>query len=596
MRNAVTILDIFRARGQRRLPLQDVYRQLFNPDLYLRAYGRLYSRQGAMTPGVTEETVDGMSLAKIEKLIEALRYERYRWTAVRRVEIPKKNGKTRPLGIPTWSDKLLQEVIRSLLEAYYEPQFSDHAHGFRPERGCHTALSHVYHAWTGTKWFVEGDIHACFDSIEHDTLLTILGENIHDNRFLRLIRHLLEAGYLQEWNYKPTLSGTPQGGVLSPLLANIYFDKLDKYVENTLLPEYTRGAERKANKAYVSLNNKAGRLRRAGAYQEARQLRQQAQRLPSKDTHDPDFRRLRYVRYADDFLLGFLGPKAEAETIKEKLRTFLRESLKLELSPEKTLITHASTQAARFLGYDILALRCDTKHDRLKRRVINGVIGLRVPAEVVTNRCKRYMRRGKPWPRHELHAEDDYSIVHRYQAEYRGYVQYYLLATNVCWLGRLYWIMETSLLKTLASKHKTKVSAMLRKYLSKMPTEHGPRRCLLVQKERMGKEPLRAYFGGLCLRRQKRAFVQDLPTYRYKPRHTEIVKRLLAHTCEICGASRDVEVHHVRRLADLHVRGRKEKPAWMRLMAARHRKSLVLCRSCHQALHKGEPLEPHRAK
>ncbi len=251
MRIAETVLGIIRERGQRGLPLEDIYRQLFNPALYLRAYGRLYRRDGAMTRGSTAETVDEMSLAKIRAIIEAVRHERYRWTPVRRTYIPKKNGKLRPLGIPTWSDKLLQEVIRSILEAYYEPQFSPSSHGFRPNRGCHTALWEIDQHWMGTAWFIEGDIKGCFDNIDHEVMLSILAEKLHDNRLLRLIASLLKAGYLEDWRYHSTLSGTPQGGVVSPILANIYLDQLDQFVEHELLPAHNRGAQRDDNPAYT---------------------------------------------------------------------------------------------------------------------------------------------------------------------------------------------------------------------------------------------------------------------------------------------------------------------------------------------------------
>jgi group II intron reverse transcriptase/maturase len=216
MRDADTTLAIIQERGKRGLYLEDVYRRLYNKDLYLRAYGRIYKNAGAMTKGTTTETVDAMSLAKIDSIINLLRSERYRWTPVRRTYIPKKDGKQRPLGLPTWTDKLMQEVMRSILEAYYEPQFSPHSHGFRPELGCHTALREIYGSWTGTKWFIEGDIKGCFDNIDHTVLMSILREKIQDNRFLNLVENLLKAGYLEQWNYRPTYSGTPQGGILTP--------------------------------------------------------------------------------------------------------------------------------------------------------------------------------------------------------------------------------------------------------------------------------------------------------------------------------------------------------------------------------------------
>jgi group II intron reverse transcriptase/maturase len=250
MQSAATVLDVLRDRGRRGLPCDELFRQLFNPHLYLLAYGRLYSNDGAMTPGADGETVDDMSLGKIGRIIDALRCERYRFTPVKRIYIEKKNGKLRPLGLPSWPDKLVGEVIRLLLEAYYEPQFSGRSHGFRPGRGCHTALTEVAVNWTGTTWFIEGDISDCFGSLDHEIMIQILAEKIHDNRFLRLLRGMLQAGYLEDWEWNATLSGAPQGGVASPILSNIYLDRLDKFVETVLMPEYTRGKLRRHNQEY----------------------------------------------------------------------------------------------------------------------------------------------------------------------------------------------------------------------------------------------------------------------------------------------------------------------------------------------------------
>src|SRR5439155_1826294 len=192
MQSAKAYLELIRERGKRGLPLERVYRHLFNPDLYLSAYGKIYRNTGAMTKGVTDETPDGMSLDKIDTIIEALRFERYQWKPARRTYIPKKNGKKRPLGMPVWSDKLVQEVIRLILEAYYEGQFSNRSHGFRPERGCHTALQEIYHEWVGTAWFIEGDISQCFDKLSHELLLKTLSENIYDGRFINFMRELID--------------------------------------------------------------------------------------------------------------------------------------------------------------------------------------------------------------------------------------------------------------------------------------------------------------------------------------------------------------------------------------------------------------------
>ncbi len=596
MRTAETVLQVIRDRGKRGLLLEeDVYRQLYNPNLYLLAYSRIYKNDGALTQGVTKETADGMSRKKIETIIEQLRYERFRWTPVRRVEIPKKNGKKRPLGIPTWTDKLVQEVIRLILEAFYEPQFSNSSHGFRPERGCHSALTTIDRTWQGTKWFLEGDIRGCFDHIDHDVLMEILREKIKDNRFLRLIENLLKAGYCEEWSYRPTLSGTPQGGIVSPMLSNIYLDQLDQFVEQTLIPEQARGQRRAENKEYAKLQKLAWYHRKAGHEQRAHELELHYQHMPSKDVTDPQYRRLSYLRYADDFLLAFIGPIAEAQAIKEKLSIFLKERLKLDLSEEKTLITHAQTETAKFLGYEIRVQQEDTKHTE-GRRSVNGIVGLRVPATFVEEKSALYMRKRKPIHRPELLDEDDFTIISLYQSEYRGYVQYYTLAQNVAWLNNVRTVMRLSLLKTLANKHKTSVARMRAKYQKTVRLPQGPRKCLEITIEREGKNPLIARFGGIPLKRDLKTQIQDLPSTRKPPSRSELIKRLLADTCEVCGAMGNIEVHHIHALKDLKVKGKKEMPLWMQIMSARRRKTLMVCKACHAAIQYGKPVKKHVPK
>jgi group II intron reverse transcriptase/maturase len=595
MQSAETVLDVIRKRGERGLPLERLYRQLFNPQLYLVAYGRIYSNHGAMTSGVTGETADGMSLAKIDAIIDALRGERYRWSPVKRVYIPKKNGKKRPLGMPTWSDKVVAEVVRLLLEAYYDVQFSDHSHGFRPRRGCHTALDEVVRVWKGTHWFIEGDISDCFASLDHEVMLSILAERIHDGRLLRLISHMLKAGYLEDWRWNATLSGAPQGGVASPILSNIYLDRLDKFVEHQLLPVHNRGRLRRPNPAYKQVEYAIARACRHSDRKAVRALQKLRRTLPSQDPNDPDYRRLRYVRYADDWLLGFAGPKREAEEIKSKIGTFLRDELNLELSESKTLITHATTGAARFLGYEIKAQHADNKLDRRGQRAVNGAIGLFIPKTVIGQRCALYMSGGQPAQRGQLLHDDDFTVVAKFQAEYRGLVQYYLLAQDVFRLGRLRWVMETSLLKTLAGKHRSTVTKMARKYKATTETPYGPRTCFQVTLQRDGRrKPLVARFGGIPLKRQPTAVLTDLSPVMASVRRNELIHRLLAGRCEICEAQEDLEVHHIRKLADLNRPGRPERPAWMHLMAKRRRKTLVICRPCHENIHVGRAAAPVR--
>jgi group II intron reverse transcriptase/maturase len=590
MQIAETVLSVLRERGRRGLPCDELYRQLFNPHLYLLAYGRLYSNKGAMTPGVDGETVDGMSLAKVGRIIDALRHERYRFQPAKRVYIPKKNGKKRPLGLPSWSDKLVGEVIRLLLEAYYEPRFSDRSHGFRSGRGCHTALREVAHTWTGTTWFIEGDISDCFGSLDHDVMITTLTEKIVDNRFLRLLCNMLQAGYLEDWVFNATLSGAPQGGVVSPILSNIYLDRLDTFVETVLIPEYTRGAGRADNPAYTKVKSAAARARKRGDRAAARDLRRQMLQLPSKDPRDPGFRRLRYCRYADDQLLGFTGPKTEAEEIKQRLARFLRDDLRLELAQDKTLITHARTHAARFLGYEITVQHNDRLVDRGARRArsTNGAVALRVPKTVIKAKCAPYLARGKPETRSRLVNESDHAIVATFGAEYRGLVQYYLLAGDVWRLNRVQWVMLTALLKTLACKHHSTVSKMAARHKTTIPTPYGPRRCFEARIERDSRKPLVARFGGIPLKRKKDAVLIDRKPIPGTIRGKELIARLLTGRCEACTRLGEMNVHHVRKLADLTTPGRPQ-PTWAQLMVKRRRKTLVVCNTCHDTIHERQP-------
>jgi group II intron reverse transcriptase/maturase len=582
MQSAETVLGVLRERGKRGLPLDEIYRQLFNPALYLLAYGRIYSNKGSMTPGVTPETVDGMSMGKIGRIIDAMRHERYRFSPARRIYIPKKNGKLRPLGLPTWSDKLVGEVVRLLLQAYYEPTFSDHSHGFRPGRGCHTALKEVSKTWTGTTWFIEADIADCFGSLDHEIMLSTIAETIHDGRFVRLLRGMLTAGYLEDWVWNATHSGAPQGGIASPILSNIYLDRLDTFVETVLIPTYTRGERRAPNPAYERVSGLRKRALRRGDRTEARRLLRQLRTMPSHDPTDPGYRRLRYVRYADDELLGFTGPKAEAEEIKESLTRFLRDELALELSQEKTLITHARTRAARFLNYDILT-QSDSQRVVNGRRAANAVIGLRVPKDVVKAKITPFLKRGQPAHRSEWINEDDHTIVATYGAIYRGIVQYYLPAGNVHRLDRLRWVMETSMLKTLAAKHESTVSKMAKKHKAKIETPEGIRTCFEARIERQDKAPLVARFGGIPLKRTKLAELTDRQLVQPPYPRRELVKRFRHGRCELCGSPDDIHVHHVARLADLA--GPGPQPEWKQLMAKRRRKTIVVCRGCYDTIH-----------
>lgn len=550
------------------------------------AYSNLQANQGRLTPGTNaEDTIDGMSSAKIEALIQQLGEGSFRWQPAKRVYIAKANGKRRPLSIPTWTDKLVQEGMRLILEAYYEPRFSAHSHGFRPQRGCHSALGEIVNEWRGVKWFIEGDIQGCFDHIDHDRLLQRIGKDIKDEKFLKLLREMLKAGYMEGWQYQGSYSGTPQGGILSPLLANIYLHELDEFVETELLPRYNLGARREANPAYNRLGYQLRKAVAEGNDALAHHLRKTKATLPSVITDDPNYRRLGYVRYADDFILGYAGTKAEAECIKAAISTFLT-SMKLTLSAEKTLITHAAAGRAKFLNYEVTVTYENSKKTA-KRRIVNGRIALRVPLEVCEKWIRKYQRQGKTVHDSRRLLDSDYDIVTAYGAELRGLVNYYTMALNVRRLGQVKYVLQTSLVKTLAAKHKQSVAWVYRKYRQQWETTSG----LAVKIERVDKPPLIATFGADPMHYQRLPeYLHDRQPYTGLPKRRQFLTRLLAETCELCGNQTQVEVHHIKSIRQLTKRYRnqgKAVPPWIQRMAEMYRNTLVVCKPCHLAIHQG---------
>jgi group II intron reverse transcriptase/maturase len=542
-----------------------------------------------MTKGATEETVDGVSLKKIHQIIDQLKAGEYRWAPVRRTEIPKANGKKRPLGIPSWSDKLVQDVLRQLLEPYYEQRFSIHSHGFRPSRSCHSALRDVRDHWKGTVWFIEGDIKGCFDNIDHTVLLEIIRRDIHDDRLLKLPKGHLRAGHMEGWVVRrDATSGTPQGGILSPLLANIYLNELDWFIEDTLGPQYTRGEYRRENPPYSRVCRLIYQARRDGDRAAVKRLTAERRKLISSDPLDEGYRRLRFVRYADDFLLGFVGPASEARAIRDRLGKFLEQRLKLTLSAEKTLITHAADDKARFLGYEITTLRQGSRIGVDGRRGANGCICLRMPTKVVNEYDQRYSKKGKVIHRTDLLNDSDYTIVQRFQSVLVGLYNYFCMASNVSRrMSRIKMVLQTSLLKTLARKHKTKVRKIIKKH--RVPDqEHTTFRATVA---RPGKAPLEATFGGMSLGKKlegmgRNGFDPRLAWHRPAGSRSEVVMHLLYGRCTLCGA-KGVEMHHLRKLADIDRPGRRPKARWERIMAARRRKSIPVCKECHDDIHAG---------
>lgn len=576
-----------------------LYRILFNEELFYVAYQKIASNGGSTTKGSDGRSIDGMSLARIETLIASLKDESYQPHPSRRVHIPKKNGKTRPLGIPAFEDKLVQEVVRMILEAIYEGHFETTSHGFRPKRSCHTALLHIQKTFSGAKWFIEGDIKGFFDNIDHDVLVGILRERISDDRFIRLIRKFLKAGYVEDWTFHNTYSGMPQGGIVSPILANIYLDKLDKYVKE-YIRHFDMGTKRRPGKESNDLANERKRTVRklkkvkdgtekAALVARLKAIEQERAAFPSGDEMDGSYRRLKYIRYADDFILGVIGSKEQAQRIKEDIKSFLSESLALELSEEKTLITHTG-KSAKFLGYEITVTRNNHQRRDVQgrlRRTYGKRVRLNVSMATLRDKLLEYgameikLRNGKevwkPKCRSGLIFNDDLEILDRYNRETVGFCNYYLIANNCVVLHNFRYIMEYSMYKTFAGKYRSTVRKINKKYrLNKLFT---------VKYEQKGVIKSRTFYK-TSFKRRTTAFNGscDIEPYSIADvSRTNLTDRLKAEKCELCGATGKLIMHHVRNLKDL-----KGKESWKRLMSARKRKTIALCPSCHRLRHLGK--------
>lgn len=576
-----------------------LYRILFNEELFYVAYQKIASNGGSTTKGSDGRSIDEMSLARIETLIASLKDESYQPHPSRRVHIPKKNGKTRPLGIPAFEDKLVQEVVRMILEAIYEGHFETTSHGFRPKRSCHTALLHIQKTFSGAKWFIEGDIKGFFDNIDHDVLVGILRERISDDRFIRLIRKFLKAGYVEDWTFHNTYSGMPQGGIVSPILANIYLDKLDKYVKE-YIRHFDMGTKRRPGKESNDLANERKRTVRklkkvkdgtekAALVARLKAIEQERAAFPSGDEMDGSYRRLKYIRYADDFILGVIGSKEDALRIKEDIKSFLSESLALELSEEKTLITHTG-KSAKFLGYEITVTRNNHQRRDVQgrlRRTYGKRVRLNVSMATLRDKLLEYgameikLRNGKevwkPKCRSGLIFNDDLEILDRYNRETVGFCNYYLIANNCVVLHNFRYIMEYSMYKTFAGKYRSTARKINKKYrLNKLFT---------VKYEQKGVIKSRTFYK-TSFKRRTTAFNGscDIEPYSIADvSRTNLTDRLKAEKCELCGATGKLIMHHVRNLKDL-----KGKESWKRLMSARKRKTIALCPSCHRLRHLGK--------
>ena len=596
MRNPIHVLKSLEEKASvSNNKYERLYRNLYNPEFYLLAYANIAKSQGSMTQGVDGQTLDNMSLPRINRIIESIRNRTYQPKPAKRKYIPKKNGKLRPLGITSTDDKLVQEVVRMILEAIYEPTFSNNSHGFRPKRSCHTALTQVKKNFTGVTWIVEGDIKACFDNFDHHVLVELLRKRISDEAFIGLIWKFLKAGYMEQWQYNCTYSGVPQGSGISPICANIYLSELDNYMQEykekydceperrRTTREYERASRRyrKARKALMGAEKSTPEL-----VKEFKDSRRKKMNQHYYNPFEEGFKKIQYNRYADDFVIGVIGSKKDAEKIKEDVKIFLQEKLHLEMSEEKTKVTHSS-KPVRYLGYDFKVIhsknmkRC--KNGDMKR-VWYGKVFLYMPKEKWIAKLHEYgafkikkdengKEIWKPLHRGALMPLDDVAIISKYNSEIRGLYNYYRLAINVCNLGKFHSIMRGSCLKTLAAKYNSSVMKMYKKYRSvkgdfgaDYKTKSGTKRC---------------EFYNEGFRRNNNIapeFVDIMPKYRGQIKPNSLAGRLKSGQCEMCGANPvKVYMHHVKRLKDLNADNEFDE-----LMLLKRRKSLALCPKCYE--------------
>ncbi|WP_242847208.1 reverse transcriptase domain-containing protein [Desulfosporosinus acididurans] len=562
------------------------------------AYNKIYAKPGNLTKGADGQTIDGISLERINDIINQLRNGTYKPNPARRTYILKKNGKKRPLGIPSIDDKLVQETTRMILESIWEDTFLHCSHGFRPQRSCHTALQQIQSTFNGVKWFVEGDISAYFDTIDHSILVRILRKRIKDERFIQLIWKFLKAGYLEDMQYHVTYSGTAQGSIISPILANIYLNELDKHMME-IKKSFDMGSARRRNSEHRKAEAQKYRIRKtynptwitldraekSKIRKQVKALEQTMVNIPYADPFDTQYRRLSYVRYADDFLIGIIGSKNDALRIKDNIAKFLSDQLSLKLSAEKTLITH-SAKRAKFLSFDITVARNNNPRRNSKgtlTRTHNYCVKLLIPKESWVKKLHAYEvikirpqtlnepEKWHPIARNKIANKTDLEILQQYNQEVRGLYNYYRIANNASVLHKFNYFMYYSLLRTLAKKYKKSMKQIRIKY--DIDGKLGVR-----YKAKNVERTMLYYHDGF--RRDKSVKVNyendikieyKYPFGRYSPAY-----KLKQGICELCKAVNvRILIHHVRKLNSL----RADTP-WNIRMLELKRKTLPVCEHC----------------
>ncbi len=577
----------------------DLYRLMYKEDLYILAYERIKSKPGNMTPGSDGETLDGFSLKTIQEIIHEMKTEQFHFKPVRTTYIPKANGKLRKLGIPSVRDKIVQEVVHMILEAIYDsphgPYFMKTSHGFRPHRSCHTGLREFREKWTAVNWLVEGDIRACFDELNHHKLVAILRKKIQDERFLNLIWKLLNAGYMDlHGERRDSLIGSPQGGIVSPILANVYLHELDEFVE-TLRERLEKGKEKRPSPTYERLRSKRYSMAKRGQARtkEFKEITRQMRAVPSKQGNDPEYIRVRYLRYADDWLIGVCGSHSLALSIKQNIKEFLQDHLQLTLNEEKTCITNARTEEAFFLGTTLkignggnAKIKLQTSPwtgKTFKRRSTGMETVMNAPLPKLVKRLADRgfcTKEGQPTPKSGWMFLDADQIVNLYSSVNRGLQNYYRFADNWGHMQRVQYILHYSLAKTLANKYRITVGKVFKRFGKTLT---------VVVPGKGGKEDRKVSFSANADWNKKRDAFQ-------RGKHSEIdlvrttiqmkTRSKLGRVCCICENAEHIEMHHVRHIRKLS--HKREATGFNRLLRAINRKQIPVCTTCHHKIHQGE--------
>lgn len=558
-----------------------------------RAYESIKSKPGNMTPSANSETLDGFGLAWVVKASNNLKAGKFKFSKARRVYIPKPgSSKLRPLGVVSPRDKVILTAVLQILEPFYEKKFLDISHGFRPGRGCHTALNYIQLRFGNSIWAIEGDIARCFDDIDHDILLGILRRDIKCDKTVALIKKSLKNPFVEDGITVKPQKGTFQGSPLSPFLCNIYLHEMDLFIKG-LSEDYISGTRRRKSPQYRKIQYELSKS--SLKVTERKHLNKKLRAIPSKDPVDPDFRRFSYVRYADDFVIGLTGPKKDCEEVRNKLRVFLTKILALELSMDKTIISYFNQEGITFLGTRISGnkerekvIRKISKNGKILKVRTTSRARLEAPIEVLLKRGManglfKRLSNGKfvPTALRRVVNLDHSDILRFYNQKIRGILNYYSFADNAKSLGVIVHGMKHSCALTLGLKLKLRERAKVFKRFGKYLEckESGTKLFIPNSFSRTKKFNINPPTPGAVL---------DAIW------NNKLSRSSLNMGCLVCEETPS-EMHHVRKIKDLKSRyDSGDIDFWTLQMAAINRKQIPLCKIHHLALHRGTLIHSER--